>query len=514
LMVSMFVDKQEACGLTPDQILQIFANVKVIANCHEKFVEPLEQRVRTWTESSIVSDLFLEARWIKLYKHYINQYDAAAKRVREWRETIKPFKKYLKEVEWTPALQCTNLESLLVTPIQRLPRYVLLLEEMAKVTPENHPDHDKMSEAIAVIRELTDYVNKCKKESNNSDELRGIEEKIVGLPFELVQTHREFVKDGPMKIDKEAAHMWLFSDIAFVTKPASRGKFKYRATINLNTTKLTQMEGTAFRIISMDGLLNVSCASIEDRMMWFQILNDTINALQARNLKEAIIGDVNESEGSKQYNEVIAAKMTENRAQQFKKLLRTEEEYLNSLEQARSTFLTPIKKMAMDKANAMMTVQAAKDIIFNFSELRNVHKAILHGLKEKEGNWTEQSTVSDVFKEHIDRIIYLYRDYIDHNAVQMATLSACLKKTELHLWLSNLEIETKLTLSQLLVLPLRRVSDYYFALENMLQNTNAKSEDYPVLSELVEKVSAFNEEFTVKNKPRVMEASMRRLVKK
>jgi len=509
LMVTMFVDKPD-CGLTPDQILEVFANVKVIATCHNMFVDPLEKRVKTWTESSTISDLFLEARWIKLYKHYINQYDSAAKRVKEWRETIKPFKKYLKEVEWTPSLQCTNLESLLVTPIQRLPRYVLLLEEMAKVTPENHPDHGKISDAIALIRELTDYVNKCKKESNNTDELRSIADKVVGLPFELVQTHRALVREGPMKVDKEAAHFWLFNDIGFVTKPASRGKYKYKVSVNLNTAKLTQLEGSAFKILSMDGLLNVVCANVEDRMTWFQVLTDTINAVQAKSLKEAITGEVSEAEGSKQFNELLLVKMAENRASNFKALLQSEKEYLHSLEACRSTFLNPLKKMAMDKTNTMMTVQAAKDIIFNFGELRNVQKAIVRGLKAKDGNWTDESTISDVFKEHIDRIIYLYREYIEHSAVQIATLNACLKKTEFHLWVSNVEVETKLVLTQLLALPLRRVSDLYFGLEKMLQNTNNKSEDYAVLSELIRKVSDLNDEFTVKNQPKVLEASMRR----
>ena len=33
-----------------------------------------------------------------------------------------------------------GLDSYLITPIQRIPRYVMLLQEMLKVTPTHHPD--------------------------------------------------------------------------------------------------------------------------------------------------------------------------------------------------------------------------------------------------------------------------------------------------------------------------------------------------------------------------------------
>ena len=509
LMVTMFVDNPN-CGLTPSQILQVFANVKVIATCHQSFLEPLEQRVRQWTESSIVSDLFLEARWIKLYTHYINTYDTAAKLVKEWRETVKPFRKYLKEVEWTPALQCTNLESLLVTPIQRLPRYVLLLEEMAKATPENHPDNGKLSEAIRAIRELTSYVNKSKEDSSNTDELRAIEQKVVGLPFELVKSHRVLVKEGAVRVDKEPMHLWLFSDIGFVTKPASRGRYKYRETINLNTAMLQPLEGASFKLVSTGGMLAVTCASVAERMTWSQTLSDTIAAVQSNLFKSAFLSEVAQSEGSEQFLESQRAQMARNRAEQFRALLASETDYLRMLEMTRTMFLNPLKRAAIDKTDKMVNVRTAKTIVSNFSELRNTHKAILRALKAKDGAWTDTSTVSDVFAEHIDRIVYIYRTYIDDNALQIAALQACVDdNAQFRAWLKNIEAGTGKILRQLLQNPLRRVSEYYIALENMLQNTDRKSDDYAVLVPVVAKLSALNEEFMVKNTPKVIEASLR-----
>ena len=158
----------------------------------------------------------------------------------------------------------------------------------------------------------------------------------------------------------------------------------------------------------------------------------------------------------------------------------------------------------------MVNVRTAKTIVSNFSELRNTHKAILRALKAKDGAWTDTSTVSDVFAEHIDRIVYIYRTYIDDNALQIAALQACVDdNAQFRAWLKNIEAGTGKILRQLLQNPLRRVSEYYIALENMLQNTDRKSDDYAVLVPVVAKLSALNEEFMVKNTPKVIEASLR-----
>ena len=44
-----------------------------------------------------------------------------------------------------------GIYALLITPIQRVPRYVLLLKELIKHTPATHPDHADLKKALSVI---------------------------------------------------------------------------------------------------------------------------------------------------------------------------------------------------------------------------------------------------------------------------------------------------------------------------------------------------------------------------
>ena len=50
-----------------------------------------------------------------------------------------------------PRSKGLNLTSLLITPIQRTPRYKLLLADLIKHTPWEHPDRKNLERAMAVV---------------------------------------------------------------------------------------------------------------------------------------------------------------------------------------------------------------------------------------------------------------------------------------------------------------------------------------------------------------------------
>ena len=52
-----------------------------------------------------------------------------------------------------------DLGDYLIVPIQRLPRYMLLISSIVKVTKADHPDYQNLNTALGKIREVTDYVN-------------------------------------------------------------------------------------------------------------------------------------------------------------------------------------------------------------------------------------------------------------------------------------------------------------------------------------------------------------------
>lgn len=51
-----------------------------------------------------------------------------------------------------PACENLTLESFLVEPVQRIPRYKLLLDELRKHTPDSHPDHPNIVAACETVQ--------------------------------------------------------------------------------------------------------------------------------------------------------------------------------------------------------------------------------------------------------------------------------------------------------------------------------------------------------------------------
>jgi hypothetical protein len=60
-----------------------------------------------------------------------------------------------------------GLASLLITPVQRLPRYNLLLRDLLKHTPINHPDFEQLKKSIDQIQQLCDRLDVCTSTAMN-----------------------------------------------------------------------------------------------------------------------------------------------------------------------------------------------------------------------------------------------------------------------------------------------------------------------------------------------------------
>ena len=110
----------------------------------------------------------------------------------------KKFGKFLVEAKQDPKGGGLSLDMLLIMPIQRLPRYRLLLEEVIKHTKEDDPDYPSLISALHKTKDVCNSVNA----SNDADRMNtvlAIQRKLgLGCP-ELVVPHRTFLYFGSLK---------------------------------------------------------------------------------------------------------------------------------------------------------------------------------------------------------------------------------------------------------------------------------------------------------------------------
>jgi hypothetical protein len=119
---------------------------------------------------------------------------------------VKYFQKYLLECEQDPltlsATSAFSLESLLINPIQRIPRYQLLLQGISEVTELNHDDYQAVQVALKQICEIAQFCNQCKAASDVLGNYYRISALLAKeLKFEsFIQSHRRLVCEATVNI--------------------------------------------------------------------------------------------------------------------------------------------------------------------------------------------------------------------------------------------------------------------------------------------------------------------------
>lgn len=115
----------------------------------------------------------------------------------------KRVKHFLKRAKENPKHSQINLESYLLLPVQRVPRYKLLLEDLAACTPSREAigPNDALDDAIMEIAKLASLMNEEKREAESRLRLLHWQQRITSRgPSPLVQPHRKLVLDGALQL--------------------------------------------------------------------------------------------------------------------------------------------------------------------------------------------------------------------------------------------------------------------------------------------------------------------------
>lgn len=84
----------------------------------------------------------------KVYFTYCNGYSLAAKLLVETLRNNQALTDFLANLRRANVLRGMNLDDFLVKPVQRLPKYVLLLKDLLKHTDQAHPDRSNIKNTL------------------------------------------------------------------------------------------------------------------------------------------------------------------------------------------------------------------------------------------------------------------------------------------------------------------------------------------------------------------------------
>jgi hypothetical protein len=158
------------------------------------------------------------------------------------------------------------LDSLLIKPIQKFPKYELLLQRLIKHTDVTHPDHSLL---LAAQKEVHDHllkINCTERETLELEQLRDIEGLIEGL-IELVSSDRQYLRHDLVSMAagggtrKERA-LFLFSDLLLVTSIKRRSGTIRRPTGQGSVT--STLEANKYKLLMKIALEDLEIVKTKD----------------------------------------------------------------------------------------------------------------------------------------------------------------------------------------------------------------------------------------------------------
>lgn len=116
----------------------------------------------------------------------------------------KKFKAFMRKCRADPRHRQLNIDSYLLLPVQRIPRYELLLKDLTKSTdPRRLRDPTSVQAALTQISSIANSVNESKRQSEQDRKLMAWQARISGKAWNetpLLQPHRRLVKDGALTL--------------------------------------------------------------------------------------------------------------------------------------------------------------------------------------------------------------------------------------------------------------------------------------------------------------------------
>jgi len=268
-------------GILPREKKRLFTqDLNMIYKLHRTFLTDL----RT---TDNIPELFIHrADFFKIYINYIENYTLIL-------DSLQEFRNNEKFINFTRELMGKNLyiESLLITPIQRIPRYELLLKEMRKNSNPSKADYDYLIQAQDKVHEVAGKLNERRREFEKLTRLSYIASRIYGQdnPRRLLyESQRKFLDEQEMKrrskwdeAKRKPCWTLLFSDLLIITDLS----YKIKRVVKLQAVGFIQIVRESNGMICKvenENDLHLFCNDFATAEEWYEKILITRDRMRSR----------------------------------------------------------------------------------------------------------------------------------------------------------------------------------------------------------------------------------------
>ncbi|XP_058235068.1 pleckstrin homology domain-containing family G member 3 isoform X2 [Hemibagrus wyckioides] len=224
--------------IIPEQVCALFGNIEVIYEFNSELLQELDLCKND--PVAIARCFVLKRDYFEIYTQYCTNYPNSVAALTECMRNKTLLKFFMERQE---ALKHPlPLGSYLLKPVQRILKYHLLLQEIAKHFDPDEDGYDVVEDAINTMTEVAWYINTMKRKHEHAVRLQEVQSLLIDWRGPDLTTYGELVLEGTFRFHhtKNNRTLFLFERVLLITK--RRGEnFIYKTHISCSTLML--MEG-------------------------------------------------------------------------------------------------------------------------------------------------------------------------------------------------------------------------------------------------------------------------------
>eukprot|EP01080_Neovahlkampfia_damariscottae_P003913 gene3913-7125_t len=287
----------------------VFSDLSVIRGLGKKLLKQIETRLdedkKKMKPTLTIGEIFKKfAPFLKTYTTYCNNFDRISAKLRDLRKANKNLNEFFdNQRKFKKELSLGyDINSLLITPVQRIPRYNLLLKDLLSKTSQNHRDYPYLVEGLKEIQSVANYVNEKMREFEHHEKLNEISSAVtVKGDFAVVKPARKhaFSQEVLIYENNEWKEKWLyfFNDGLLICDSKNRMEnfydfmqSPYPWIVNIKEEENENFKN-AIQIVHQDETIIVSIEKKKEDFIngFIKVMDDIVKEMKIKNVERATI---------------------------------------------------------------------------------------------------------------------------------------------------------------------------------------------------------------------------------
>ncbi|KAI3364694.1 hypothetical protein L3Q82_011472 [Scortum barcoo] len=287
----------DQCDLSirPEQVCALFGNIEDIYEFNSELLQALD--LCDNDPVAIARCFVMKSEYFEIYTQYCTNYPNSVAALTECMRN-KSLAKFFRERQ-ASLKRSLPLGSYLLKPVQRILKYHLLLQEIAKHFDPEESGYEVVEEAIYTMTGVAWYINDMKRKHEHAVRLQEVQSLLLNWKGPDLTTYGELVLEGTFKVHraKNERTLFLFDRLLLITK--RRGEhFVYKNHISCSTLMLIESakDSLSFSVTHYKHPKQphtVQAKTVEEKKLWAhhikRIILENHHAIIPQKAKEAIL---------------------------------------------------------------------------------------------------------------------------------------------------------------------------------------------------------------------------------